>query len=625
MTVPGIGAKKIALQALQALGRFPLAVFCACTAFVLLVVRNHLFAGQHMLYYASNLTRLALTAIAGIPLFFAFHIFCEGRALDVPKKIGFALLGLCLLGLHFFTIPPDYYNFELNYTLRYVNLVLCLHLFVSVCLYFKESTIAWFWQYNKSLFIQFITTVSFSAALALGLCAAFYATERLFSLQIKTSTYFDVIFFCGLVFNTILFMYNVPSRKGSWETPISYSNALRIFIQYICLPLIVLYATILGTYLLTVFASSQLPNRAVALPILAFGALCVLTYLLAYPIKAGKFIWVSLMCKYIYFVLLPFLIVQVLTVGTRMRAYGLTENRYMAIILGLWLIGICVYMILSKLKNITVIPLSLGIVLAFASLGKVGMYGMSASNQHGRLLEVLQKNNLIVKHKLTIPHAKNLYLTELDKSVVLASLKYLYTRGELHRLDDLLNAKDKAKVDKMLQEGYDVANFGALFGDISLEPVAPSVGGNDETFTFATRAQELHNEPMQLFGGSRLLQFDATDYEANNIEQPILNPDYTIPLLKNNRLQLTRAGDTLFTENISSIAQLFSGYLASELSDSSFFGRIGNLALPYTTHYYSRDSMCLRVNNATIYFDELRLIKRGPRYLVSYARGYTIF
>jgi hypothetical protein len=623
--LPPFGIKKVSLQAYSALTRFPIAMLCGVLAFALLSVRNHFFAGPESLYYASNFTRLALTAIAGIPLFFAFHIFCESNRLDTAKKIGFTLLGGCLLGLHFYSIPPDYYNFELNYTLRYINLLLCLHLWIAVIVYNREATIYAFWQYNKSLFINFITCLAFSATLYLGIGGALYAINKLFNAHISSQYYLDVLFFCELVFNLALFLYNIPDEKEVWESKINYSNALRIFIQYICIPIIALYAIILGVYLISVLVQSRLPQRAIATPTLVFCAISVFTYLLAYPVKDGQYFWIRVFCKYIFYVLLPYLVFELLAVAGRVKEFALTENRYLALMLGLWLVAICIYMILSRVKNITYIPMSLGLVLAIASLPKVGMYSVSAATQKARLMNVLSENNLLKDGKVNLASKNALPLTEKERTQILASLRYLYTRSELSLLHPLLNAKDKATLERLAKEGYDASNFGSLFGVEEVSIVASTDNGESEQITFVVQNPELNNTPIKLNGGNQLLQFEATDYALNELESPIINTDLAQAFVNDNKLQIVQKGDTLFNQSLDGMAILLSDYIEAKLNDSSFFGSIGNLTLPYTTHYYSRDSLAYRNNLFTVYFDEVRLIKSGITPRISYARGYTIF
>jgi hypothetical protein len=624
--LPKLGIKKLLLQSWDSVLRFPLSLFCAVAAFVMLSVRNHFFMGPAHQYFASHLTRLALTALAGISLFFAFHFYSENKKLDNAKKLGLVLLGLCLLGLHYYSVPNDYYNYELNYTLRFITILICFHLVVSFCVYNTSQDISAFWKYNETLFVQLLQSALFSAVLCIGLQGALYAIEKLFKLSLSINWYYDILFASGIVFNTLFFLYNMPEDSAVWHKPINYTTPLRIFVQYICIPLCILYAVILGAYLIQSLVQGKLPKGAVALPILSFAAISAFTYLLAYPIKDGEYFWIRKFCTYVFYVLLPYAIFELGAVMFRVRELGLTENRYLAIALGLWLVGLCIYMIVSKPKNITWIPISLALIFAVASIGKVGMYATSARSQLSRLLDVLQRNNMIIKGKLQVPEASKHYLTEADKQDILASIKYLYTRGELQKLYPLLNLAEQKEINRLVAEGYNETNFGKLFGVQNVDMSATSnIDENAETITFVNADQRLNSSPLQLNGMQHLLQFDGTDYKHLNIEEPILDPSVTQSLLRSNVLTMVSNGDTLVKRNLDKVNKVLAHYLEVRNNDSSFFGTIGRLTLPFSTLSVSRDSLCVRDSNCTFYLDEIHLNKQGSSYFATYARGFILW
>jgi hypothetical protein len=620
-----LGIKKLLVQSWDSALRFPLSLFCAIAAFVMLTVRNHFFMGPAHQYYASHLTRLALTALAGISLFFAFHFYSESKKLDYAKKLGLVLLGLCLLGLHYYSVPNDYYNYALNYTLRFITILICFHLVVSFCVYNTAAELIAFWKYNETLLVQLLQSLLFSSVLCLGLQGALYAIEKLFSLNFSINWYYDILFASGIVFNTIFFLYNMPNDNAAWHKTIKYTTPLRIFVQYICIPLCALYAIILAAYLIQAIAKGSLPKGAVAMPILTFAGISIFTYLLAYPIKQGSYFWINKFCDYIFFILLPYAIFELSAVAFRVRALALTENRYLAIALGLWLVALCIYMILSKLKNITWVPISLALLLAVASIGKVGMYASSARSQYSRLLDVLDRNKMIVKGKLFVPEPKKHYLTEDDKQEILGSIKYLFTRGELKRLYPLLNTNEQKEITRLVNEGYNEANFGKLFGVQNVDVNISITEDDNETITFANSDQRLNNFPLNLNGKQHLIQFDATDYNSLNIEEPLLDPYLTQSILRENNLTLMLNGDTIVNRNFIKVNKVLAEYLAVRNSDSSFFGTIGRLTIPFSTLSLSRDSLCIVDSNCTYYIDEIRLTKQGSSYNTTYARGYILW
>ena len=79
----------------------------------------------------------------------------------------------------------------------------------------------------------------------------------------------------------------------------------------------------------------------------------------------------------------------------RIHEYGLTENRYALGALALWLLGISLYFIITKSKNIKVIPMSLSALFFITLIGPWGAYQLSLKSQLLITKEFLEKNRII--------------------------------------------------------------------------------------------------------------------------------------------------------------------------------------------------------------------------------------
>ena len=104
----------------------------------------------------------------------------------------------------------------------------------------------------------------------------------------------------------------------------------------------------------------------------------------------------------------PLIILLFLAIKRRIGDYGFTEERYFDFVLACWLALVCLYFLISKTKNIKLIPISLCVVVLFSSFGPWGAFSVSLRSQMGRLNHYLGKNNMlnagkIVPVKDTIP------------------------------------------------------------------------------------------------------------------------------------------------------------------------------------------------------------------------------
>jgi hypothetical protein len=88
----------------------------------------------------------------------------------------------------------------------------------------------------------------YSAFLWLGLAAAFAASNYLFSLHLTDKTYAYLFIWIAGMFNTIFFLAGIPADTAALDDDTSYPKGLKVFTQYVLIPLASIYLVILLTY-----------------------------------------------------------------------------------------------------------------------------------------------------------------------------------------------------------------------------------------------------------------------------------------------------------------------------------------------------------------------------------------
>jgi Domain of unknown function (DUF4153) len=609
-------------QLLVTCTRFPLSICCAILACALIIFVNHLHITPESILLENKVIRIAIESIAGISLFYSFHIYSENQDLDWAKRLGFILLGFCLLGLHYFSIPNDVYNFGINYTLRYIIIVFCFHLIVSFSLYNQQSETEAFWQYNEFLFVRFITTLLFSLILFAGIAGGIWAIDVLFGIDIHEDYYFDVLAFMLLIFQTFFFFNTVPLDTHYFEREKNYQNALRIFVQYILIPIVILYGVILSVYLGKILLTHVLPKGWVAVPILIFSGLGILTYLLAYPIRNAKQDIIHLFCKYFFYVMLPFLTLYFSSLVKRISNYGFTEERYMAFLLGIWLVFISIYVIVSKVDNIIFMPVSLCILLALSSFGPWGMYRYSGASQYNRLTNILKENNLIKNNKL---NAKtNFKLNAADGKQVNSIISYLYSHNEINHLKNILSEAESKKLDQIIKEGFDERNVGDLLG-VSGKKFLKQ---NEEKIKFSCYSNDLglRNLPLQINGYKNILQFAAIDNDEANNDFVVLDSNAYYPILLNNSLCIVFKNDTILHQNLKEYALTMRKNFLESIGDSTFFDKtMSKITIPYRQQYFAKNVLMFDGDKAKFYIEEMQCQETRLETKVISLSGYAIF
>lgn len=433
--------------------------------------------------------RLIMTCVLGIPLLVSLEVFGERRNWQRSARMIAGIGGMLLLAGYYLTIP-DRVNQEVYWN-RFMVLVIALHCLVAFAPYLVRNQLNGFWQYNKSLFLRALATALYTGVLFAGLCLAMVAIEKLFGADIPGEAYEDLGFVMVGIFNTWFFLAGVPREFEALQEDRSYPNGLKVFTQYVLLPLVVIYLVILYLYAGKIVLEWEWPIGWVSSMIFGFSVAGILSLLLLYPIRDNEGnTWISRFYSLFYYALLPLTAVLFLAIWWRVSDYGITEERYYALALAVWLAAISVYMLLTRGNNIRAIPLSLAVLGFLSVFGPWGAFQVSAESQAAQLRQVLQGENLlengVVARKLSgeRPDA----VTRINSII-----NYLDDRGRL----DL--------VAPMFGVNADLVSSADLFEQV----------GATQSFYYNTRYFSI-KEPdiMEVAGYERLLRYSAEDRDT---------------------------------------------------------------------------------------------------------------
>jgi len=459
MALPSI---KTLIQGIQhVISRFPMEILFACAGTIAAIIGIETdFLNDKVLNWS---WRLIMTANIGLLVSLSASLYLESRAIKGKQmylfKIPLALLAASLV----FFFNPMVQKADIT---RFCLISLSGHLLVSFSAYIQSASIQGFWQFNKTLFIRFLTSVLYSVVLYAGLAAAISATKFLFNLDIGSHT-FAIVWVCitGL-FNTVFFLAGIPQDLPALDRDFSYPTGLKVFTQYVLIPLATVYVVILLVYEVKILVEWNLPKGLVSNLILGYAVFGILSLLLVFPIREeAENGWIKTYARSFYFLMLPLIALLFLAVGTRVFRYGITEFRYFLILLAFWLLLLTIYSLVSRKQNIKLIPVSLCIFALLAVYGPQSAFSVSALSQTKILTGIFKKNN-------AFEHGKMVRLKKIDKKDGIRAaqtLRYIvehydygmlqhYVSEDLGRVaDSLANTKEMAKVDRFTIQ-YDLRN-----------------------------------------------------------------------------------------------------------------------------------------------------------------------
>jgi len=370
------------LSFLKVVHRFPLQVLVAIAATIawcMMVDASTRVEDQLVVFMCT--CNLALT------LLLATDLYAEANRLSLVKQWGLRFAAVLICAALYFVLKPSLYKADIY---RIGMLALAFHLLVAFAPFINKGTVNGFWQYNKSLFLRFLTSALYAAVLFAGLAIALVAIDGLFSVKIGWQTYMRLFAVVTAGFTTIFFLAGIPTNFEELDKEESYPKGLKIFTQYVLIPLMTIYLLILLVYEAKIIINWELPKGLVSTLILGYAVFGILSLLLIHPIKEKEGNgWIKLFSRFFYIMMIPLVVLLLLAVWKRVGNYGITESRYILVILAAWLSLITIYFLFSKRQSIKVIPVSLCILALLATYGPQSAFSVSKFSQVSRLKRLM--------------------------------------------------------------------------------------------------------------------------------------------------------------------------------------------------------------------------------------------
>jgi hypothetical protein len=325
----------------------------------------------------------------GLVLSLAWCLFCERSMLN-KLKVAFGQLNvLVILTLIYFLLDPFLYDAHI---ITLIVLGFSFHVLVSFSAFSSKEENVGFWQINKTFFLRFATSALYSGVLFVGIAIAILSVNTLFNMKFDGRIYPQLWVFIVGIFNTVFFLAGIPNPISSLNLEQQYPKGLKVFTQYVLLPLVTIYLGILLAYEAKIIVEWSLPQNSVAILILGYAVFGILSILLIHPIRnLAENKWINLFAKSFYLLMIPLLALLSVSIYKRVTDYGITESRYLLIALAVWLTFITVYFLIKGLEQVRMIPMSLFVFALLIAIGPWGIKHVSKVSQENRLAKILKQ------------------------------------------------------------------------------------------------------------------------------------------------------------------------------------------------------------------------------------------
>ncbi len=518
--------------------RFPLALLSAVLgAFSLMNIVDYIPKE----YEGHLLWKLVMTFTLALPLFISFSFFAESRGFSRAKNYLIQIIPAAFLVLYFFTLSDTTGFYDVG---RYTLFLIAFHLLVSFSpfLLSKEYSFLEFWNFNQQVFLRFILSGLYSAVLYGGLAIAVLSFDKLFNMDIDGKRYLQLFILIAGVFNTWFFCAGVPEKIKLSD--FIFPKGLKIFTQYVLLPIIVIYVLILYLYLFKILFSWNLPMGWVSYLVIGFSTAGIFSLLLIYPLMESKEIkWVKIFSRVFFASLVPLIALLFIAISTRTSEYGITERRYYVFVIAFWLTLTTLFYIIRHFRNIKYIPVSLFLVAVLTSIGPWSAFSVSLNSQLGRLEETLAKNTILKEGRIT-GGEKN--ISSEDVQEIRSILSFLKERNCLELIQPWFSIPFDSLKTKRESSGkqINISKEESIMEQMGIKDFSTDYIGNREFVSVTTEGVK----ELDITGFDKLRVFESTKDSLSEIKSDFDNDKDEILIYRGNdslRIHAGTIADTL--------------------------------------------------------------------------------
>jgi hypothetical protein len=392
-----------------------------------------------------------------------------------------------------------------NFSIYYIQWLLPSIVLVTFAAYFGYGEINGFWHFNERLVTRVLVSGLYTLVFFAGVSVVLLFLDKLLGVDIKPEAYARLWIFAAYVFLPWHFLAGVPRDFGELERDGSYPKAVKVFTQYLLVPLATVYFVILYAYLGKILVTQQWPSGWVAWLTTSASVLGLVTLLLFFPARDREGdSWIAKYSKGFCISALPLLGMLLVSIYKRTDQYGLTEHRYFLVVLALWLLGMFLYFIFSKAPDIRWVPATFCAVAALTSFGPWGADDVSFRSQRARLMGLLEKNGMWVAGK-AVKAGKE--VSWEDRKQISACLDYVGEYHGLMRLQPMFREDLRAAAEKLRERRWNTGEATVkVMGPLGVEYVAAWAAspGDGKHFSYKVK----RGEPLDVEGYATVYRFD---------------------------------------------------------------------------------------------------------------------
>jgi Domain of unknown function (DUF4153) len=371
----------------------------AVTRFPLAVAIVGLLTLYKLLHDNGDFEQRVMGALAASFLFVvASDLYVESQRRALSTRVVLWVLGILVIALLFWL----QWDIWLSPPLLLGALLILVGL--SGHLGRKESN-ATFWLFNHRLWLGAMLALAGAALLGAGLYIIHETLQPLFGISLWSHTDEYIWTVCLSFVAPVSFLAFAPR---SFTDPITEREegdftmrAVAALVKFVLVPLLLVYTAILYAYAIKIVFAWELPKGTLGSMVVGYLLVGAATLLLGYPVRETGGVLVRLFWRYwVWLAALP-VVLLFIAVSRRIGDYGLTEDRYLMVLVGVWALILAVIRVLRGGDfDLRLVPGVLALLFLAASFGPGGMIGFSIMSQKAELASLLTAKGMLVDGKI---------------------------------------------------------------------------------------------------------------------------------------------------------------------------------------------------------------------------------
>ena len=252
------------------------------------------------------------------------------------------------------------------------------------------------WFFVMETCARFAFAFIAAATLYAGVAAAMASVNYLFGVDMEWEWYVRVwIVMAGFV-APMVFMTGIPlaHTMTGVQTRV-VPRVVRVFAQYVLVPLLILYTVILYAYAVKILVTRTWPQGGVGYMVLIFASIGLVTMLVLAAERETRR-WVVRLSRAYFAIVLPTLALLGGAIYVRIADYGWTPDRYSVVVLGVWFAGVAVYFLVRRYADLRVPFVTLAVVMLVSIYGPWSMFATSVRSQVAHLTVLVDKEDIRV-------------------------------------------------------------------------------------------------------------------------------------------------------------------------------------------------------------------------------------